>query len=335
MNDAVTDLIAWIARTVSTVVTVDTIDVSALSAITLVCFSCGLVGSLVVGNRMAFFSDAMAHTAFAGVATGLIGILIFAHPTNAREAEKHLWLVPLVTVVVGVLVGSAIEFVRERTGLTNDTVIGVFFAGAVGFAVTVIPSVHRKTGIDPDQFLFGSPLYVRPEELVMLFLLALIVFGVILWRYNAMAFGVISPPLARSRGIAIRLGNYLFIVLLALVVNVSIKAVGVLLMNAVLIVPAAAAINIAGNARQMFRYTLILSLLSGWLGYAISVKCEIPLRNSEPLALTPGGTIVLTAVALFFITMILSTVRRRFGFDRPRTLTHIHTENDPAGCCGV
>ena len=320
MNDAVTDLIAWTAKTISTVVPMDTIDVSAIAAITLVCFSCGLVGSLVVGNRMAFFSDAMAHTAFAGVATGLIGILIFAQPTPGRAAEQHLWLVPLVTIVVGVLVGTAMEFVRERTGLTNDTVIGVFFAAAVGFAVTVIPSVKRKTGIDPDQFLFGSPLYVRPEELVMLFVLAILVFTAIVWRYNAMAFGVISPPLARSRGIAIRFGNYLFIILLALVVNVSIKAVGVLLMNAVLIVPAAAAINIASNARQMFHFTLILSILSGWLGYLISVKCEIPLGSAEPLALAPGGTIVLTAVALFFATMILGIVKRRFGFDRPRTV---------------
>ena len=322
MNDAVTDLIAWTAKTISTVVPMDTIDVSAIAAITLVCFSCGLVGSLVVGNRMAFFSDAMAHTAFAGVATGLIGILIFAQPTNTRAAEQHFWLIPLVTIIVGVLVGTAMEFVRERTGLTNDTVIGVFFAAAVGFAVTVIPSLKVKMRIDPDQFLFGSPLFVQPEELVLLFVLAILVFAVIVWRYNAMAFGVISPPLARSRGIAIRFGNYLFIILLALVVNVSIKAVGVLLMNAVLIVPAAAAINIASNARQMFRYTLFLSILSGWLGYLISVKCEIPLGSAEPLALAPGGTIVLTAVALFFATIILGIVKRRFGFNRPR--------NDPS-----
>ena len=179
MNDAVTDLIAWTAKTISTVVPMDTIDVSAIAAITLVCFSCGLVGSLVVGNRMAFFSDAMAHTAFAGVATGLIGILIFAQPTNARAAEQHFWLVPLVTIVVGVLVGTAMEFVRERTGLTNDTVIGVFFAAAVGFAVTVIPSLKEKMRIDPDQFLFGSPLFVQPEELVLLFVLAILVFAVI------------------------------------------------------------------------------------------------------------------------------------------------------------
>ncbi|MFO0938224.1 MAG: metal ABC transporter permease [Gemmataceae bacterium] len=335
MNDAVTNLIAWIAQTLSPLGPITSIDVSALASITLVCISCGLVGSLVVGNRMAFFSDAMAHTAFAGVATGLIGILIFAQPASARAAEQYLWLVPLVTIVVGVLVGSAMEFVRERTGLTNDTVIGVFFAAAIGFAVTVIPSVKRKTGIDPDQFLFGSPLYVRPEELVMLFILAIVVFAVIVWRYNTMAFGVISPPLARSRGISIRLGNYLFIVLLALVVNVSIKAVGVLLMNAILIVPAAAAINIASNARQMFRYTLILSLISGWLGYFISVNWEVPISSNERLALAPGGTIVLTAVTLFFVTMFLGAFRRRFGFDRPASRAgHVHKDGDLQGCCG-
>jgi zinc transport system permease protein len=334
MTDFVNDLIAWTTRSLSGIGSVNQFDISAVAAITLVCLACGLVGSLVVGNRMAFFSDAMAHTAFAGVATGLIGILLIAEPTNARETERYLWIVPLVTVVVGVLVGSAMEFVRERTGLTNDTVIGVFFAAAVGFAVTVYPSVTARTRVKPEDFLFGSPLFVTPMELILLFLLVLTVVAVIVWRYNAIVFGIISPPLARSRGISLRFGNYLFIILLALVVNLSIRAVGVLLINALLIVPAAAAVNLAGNARQMFRYTLILSLLSGWLGYAFSMNVTVPIGRGDPLELAPGGTIVLTAVSLFFATMIIGAVRRRFGFDKPR---HSHAPGDPAhaGCCGV
>ena len=334
MTDFVNNLIAWTTRSLSGIVSVNQFDVSAMAAITLVCLACGLVGSLVVGNRMAFFSDAMAHTAFAGVATGLIGILIIAQPKNPLEAGRHLWIVPLVTVIVGVLVGSAMEFVRERTGLTNDTVIGVFFAAAVGFAVTVYPSVTARTGVKPEDFLFGSPLFVTPMELILLFALVLTVAAVIVWRYNAIVFGIISPPLARSRGIPLRFGNYLFIILLALVVNLSIRAVGVLLINALLIVPAAAAVNLAGNARQMFRYTLIFSLLSGWLGYVLSWKVTVPIGRGDPLELAPGGTIVLTAVSLFFATMIFGALRRRFGFDKPR---HSHVPGDPAhaGCCGV
>jgi zinc transport system permease protein len=312
MSDAVTNLLVAIANGLG----VSPIDVSAVAAITLVCFACGLVGSLVLGHRMAFFSDAMAHTAFAGVATGLLGILIVGQPANAQQAQQYLWLVPLVTIAVGIAVGAAMEFLRERTGLANDTVIGVVFAAAVGFAVTLIPAIKKRIGIDPDIFLFGSPLFVSPEELLLLLTLCLLAAGAIVWRYNAMAFAVISPPLAKSRGVAVRFGNYLFIILLALVVNISIKAVGVLLMNALLIVPAAAAINISANARQMVRHTLAISLLSGWLGYAICLRSELPVGFGEPLALSPGGTIVLTAVGLFFASIVLRAVMNRFGFNR-------------------
>ena len=333
MAEFVTNLIASVGGTIG----ISPIDLAAVTAITLVCLACGLVGSLVLGNRMAFFSDAMAHTAFAGVASGLLGILILGQPTNAQQAQQYFWLVPLVTVVVGIAVGMAMECVRERTGLANDTVIGVFFAAAVGFAVTLIPGIKKRIGVDPDSFLFGSPLFVSPEELLMLFFLVLTAAAVTVWRYNALAFAVVSPPLARSRGFAVRWGNYLFIVLLALVVNVSIKAVGVLLMNALLIVPAAAAANISANARQMTRNTLIISLLAGWLGYGIAIRTVLPIGIGEPLELSPGGTIVVTAVGLFFGTLLLRVVMARFGFNRPGAAQyHDHGPSEtPAGCCGV
>src|SRR6476469_1385626 len=101
-------------------------------AVVLLGVACGAVGSLVVANRMAFFSDAMAHTAFAGVALALLGIVLAAGVKSTQEAERYEWIIPLVMVAIGAAVGRGIGGVRERTGLTNDTVIGVFFAGAVG-----------------------------------------------------------------------------------------------------------------------------------------------------------------------------------------------------------
>src|SRR6266481_5056296 len=102
-------------------------NMKALLAIALVSLVCGAVGSLVVGNRMAFFSDALAHCAFAGVT---LGILISM--ATGRDAHDH-WLVPTVMVSFGIAVGLGIAFVRENTLLSSDTVIGVFFALAVGF----------------------------------------------------------------------------------------------------------------------------------------------------------------------------------------------------------
>ena len=113
------DLIRWLAQQVGTELFV----VKSILTLIVMCLICGMVGSLVVGNRMAFFSDAMAHCAFAGVALGFISVLL-THGDKGRVA----WLVPLVMVTFGVVVGVLMIYVRDRTGLANDTVIGVFFA---------------------------------------------------------------------------------------------------------------------------------------------------------------------------------------------------------------
>src|SRR3954452_5464242 len=97
--------------------------VKAVVAIVLVCLLCGMVGSLVVGNRMAFFSDAMAHCAFAGVALGYLSLIFTGRAADGQTAD---WVIPLVMVLFGAAVGVAIGYVRERTSLANDTVIGVF-----------------------------------------------------------------------------------------------------------------------------------------------------------------------------------------------------------------
>src|SRR5262245_46572197 len=121
-------IIGWINRLAPT----DTFffypwNVNAFLAVILVSLVCGAIGSLVVGNRMAFFSDALAHCAFAGVALGLL--VAMALRVNAPDFRE--WIL-LIMVGFGIVVGVLIAVVREKTGLANDTVIGVFFAGAIG-----------------------------------------------------------------------------------------------------------------------------------------------------------------------------------------------------------
>src|SRR5688572_8807982 len=101
--------------------------IGAFLSVLLISTVCGLVGALVVGNRMAFFSDAMAHCAFAGISLGLI-IAILGMGFTPKSDELQ-WLLPLIMAGFGALVGVGIAFVRETTGLASDTVIGVFFAG--------------------------------------------------------------------------------------------------------------------------------------------------------------------------------------------------------------
>src|SRR5437868_3681447 len=114
MLDLLHQLIVAVAASLS----VETYDVYAVTAIGLVSLACGLVGPFIVGNRMAFFSDAMAHTAFAGAALGVLVLLLAVNPASTQNAGASSWIIPLVMVAFGIVVGVGIAFVRERTGLS-------------------------------------------------------------------------------------------------------------------------------------------------------------------------------------------------------------------------
>src|SRR5438128_3325959 len=110
-------------------------------AIILISLICGSVGAMVIGNRMAFFADALAHCAFAGVGLGILTALL----TGFRDEQTIDWLLPVVMVSFGIVVGLGIAFVREKTNLASDTVIGVFFSAAVGFAGVLMSSLKLVT----------------------------------------------------------------------------------------------------------------------------------------------------------------------------------------------
>src|SRR5262249_33606136 len=160
------------------------------------------------------------------------------------------WIIA-VMVAFGILVGVAIAYVRETTNLANDTVIGVFFAGAIGFGAMLFKALAARRFVNPDAFLFGDPLLVSKWDTIVLFGLAFLTGGVLTWIYNRLVFTSFNQSLARSRQIPVRYCNYVFIVLLALIVNLSVTTVGALLINALLVVPAATANNLARNMRQL------------------------------------------------------------------------------------
>ena len=288
-------------------------QVRAPIAVLLVSLICGMVGSMVVGNRMAFFSDAMAHCAFAGIAFGLVTALLVG---RAADAPLTGWFVPTLMVTFSALVGMGIAFVRERTSLANDTVIGVFFAGAIGFGALMLTALRERSRFDPESFIFGNPWFVT--DINILFLLALLVLTIVLlqFRHNDLVFASVNTSLARSRGISLGPNSYLFIVLLAMVVNFSIVAVGVLLINGLLIVPAAVASNLARNLRQMFWLTVLISTSAGMGGLWISKHLEIPLGEGEPLRPGPSGPILLLCVLAFFLSV---TAPALYRLVRPRS----------------
>ena len=276
-------------------------------AVLLVCLVCGMVGSLVVGNRMAFFSDAMAHCAFAGVALGVLSVIFAGH---GKDEDMLAAVVPLAMVVFGALVGAGIVYVREQTSLASDTVIGVFFALAIGVAAMLSRILAEVSTFSIESFIFGNLIFFPYSNLVYLLALVACTAAVLAWRYNHFVFASFNPSLARTRRIALRLNNYLFIVLLALVVNLSIQAVGALLINALLVVPAATASNLSRNLRQMFWLTVVICVGAGLFGFFLSTEVPIQIQGRE-VKFGPSGTIVVVCVGLFFLSMFLGGARRR------------------------
>ncbi|MBA4068081.1 MAG: hypothetical protein C0501_31140 [Isosphaera sp.] len=299
-----TDVVAWLSDASGALPHV----VKGVLAVVLVCGLCGMLGSMVVGNRMAFFSDAMAHCALAGVSLGYL--IVFLGGGNPAE---HTAAVTLAMVGFGVGVGAAMVLVRDRTGLAHDTVIGVFFALAIGFGAMLYQVLNVRFRFNAETFFLGNLVLIPDEELVFLLATAAVVAPLFAWRYNQLVSASFNPTLARTRGLPVALNNYLFIVVLALVVNVSIKAVGALLINAMLIVPAAAAANLSRNLRQMFWLTVLFSVAAGAGGFALRNSVEVRVGGGDPVAFGPSGVIVVASVLLFFGTMVAGAVWNRFA----------------------
>jgi zinc transport system permease protein len=281
-------------------------NIKVVLALILVSLCCGAIGSLVIGGRMAFFSDALAHCSFAGVSIGFLLFLVFG-PLFGREAESEststfwTWLT-IIMVVFGILAGCGIVWVRTRTGLSSDTVIGVFFAGAVGLAAALRDLMRRRALFNLEDFLFGDPVTVSSGQLLVL--IGLLVFTALLLAgiYNYLLLASFNQSLALSRRVPVQLTQYLFIILLALIVNLCLRFVGALLINALLIIPAATAVNLSQNMRQLFWRTillcLVLSLVGQWLSWDLS-------NWHEKYRLGVSGTIVLLNVFAFILSMVV------------------------------
>lgn len=279
-------------------------NIRFLIAIVMVGVICGAIGAQVVGNRMAFFSDALAHCAFAGFAVAFLLFLL----VGITQEQFINWIM-LIMILVGVGVGLLIAFVHDTTGLPSDTVIGVFFAGAIGLGA-VFSRMARNRAFNIESFIFGDPLTLRTVDLLYLCLLLLVAGLFLSIFYNFLVLSSVNPSLAMSRNVPVRLCRYLFVVLLGLVVNLCLFVVGALLINALLIVPAATAANFCRNLKQQFWWSIGIALVCGigghFLSWELSVRFELQLGT--------GGTIVVLTVLLFIVSMVFGPAWRDRAF---------------------
>jgi zinc transport system permease protein len=247
---------------------------------------CAAMGVQVVNFRMAFFSDAISHSAFAGVAIGLLLVLD----------------VRLSMVGVALLIGLLITLVGRRSSLSIDTVIGVFFSAVVAFGLAVV-SRERHIARDVQMFLYGDILTIGQAEIAWeaLLFVALMTFQAV--GYNRMLYVGLNPTLASAHRVRTRFYQYVYAGLLSLVVIFSVWAVGVFLVTAMLIVPAATGRNLARSAGGMFWWALLVGLTSAVAGLLISAQSWA--RTAT------GATIILCATIWFVASMVVTKARTR------------------------
>lgn len=249
---------------------------------------CAAMGVQVVNFRMAFFSDAISHSAFAGVAIGFL--------LNELAARWEGHFDPRVSLVVfGLIVGLGIAMVRRRTTLSNDTIIGVFFSTIVAFGLAIVTGSGSRTAFQ--RYLYGDILTLDAADLALTAVLAVAVILFVLASFNSMLMVGLNAELAHSRRVRVRLYDYAFSILLALVVTVSIRTAGILLVTALLVVPAAAARNVARNAGGMLRWAALIGLTGGISGTLASYS---PYLHN----MSTGAAIVLTTALLFALSFI-------------------------------
>jgi len=252
---------------------------------------CAIMGVKIVNFRMAFFSDAISHSAFTGVALGFLFNEMFERVGRRFDPRVAL-------VLFGLLVGLGIAVVRRKTDLSTDTGIGVFFSAAVALGLAIVTTSAART-TEFNRYLYGDILTLDAADLALSALLALVVLIFMVVSFNRLTLIGLNDELAHSRGVSVRAYDYAFSLLLALVVTVSIRTSGILLVTAMLVVPAATARNLARSAGGMFWWAVLFGLLSSLAGTVVSFYVE---------SIGTGAAIVIAATVLFVVSLFL---RRR------------------------
>ena len=250
---------------------------NALLALIIIAPLFGIVGTMIVNNKMSFFSDALGHSVLTGIALGtIIGVSNYS----------------ISMIIFAVVFALLLNYIKNKKTASTDTIISVFSSSAVAIGLMLM---SKYGGINKySQFLVGDILSVTVEEILLLFVI--LVITIIIWfkLCNMLVVTSTNPTLAKSKGINVNLVENVFGVLIAVIVMLTIKWVGILLINALLILPAAASRNISNNMRQYTLYAILISLVSGILGLILSFIFEI----------ATGPTIVVISAIIFFVTFV-------------------------------
>jgi len=246
---------------------------------------CSVMGTYVILRKLSFIGDGIAHASFAGI---VIAYLI--------KIDFYLG-----AAIVAVLTSLGIGYVHRRGKISLDTTIGVLFTGAFALGIFLM-SRQRSYAIDLQSFLFGDILSVQATDLWLILALSVAIGITVLLLFRGLLYTSFDPVVAKASGIRADMVEYVLLIMLALTITVSLQAVGIILVAALLVTPAAAAYQLTSRFAPMM-------VLSAAFGACVGVG---GLYASYYLQASSGATVVLLATFVFFVAVAIKRVRAMF-----------------------
>jgi len=250
----------------------------------------GAIGTVVVAKRMAFFSNAIGNSALTGIA---IGILL-GEPVN----NPYICLFSF-----AVLFAIYLNFSKNKSGMSHDTLIGVFLSASLAIGAALMMFATRNINIHIlDNYMFGSILTAGNSDITLLLLITVLSIAAGIYGFNRTIMSGLNPSLAQVRGVAVSVYDYVFVVLIAMITVASVKIVGSILVEALLIIPAAAARNISKSLKTFVLFSVIFATISALTGIIIPMEYNIPIPS--------GAAIIVVATIIFILTLSVKIVRK-------------------------
>jgi ABC-type Mn2+/Zn2+ transport system permease subunit len=266
----------------------------ALLAVALVGVVSAVVGAFVVVRGMAFIGDALAHASFAGVAAAFaLGVSIY-----------------LGAIVAALVTALGIAFISQRSRLRFDAAIGVLFVGAFALGIVIVSRQENYT-VDLFSFIFGQVFGVSWSDVLLMAGIGAVVVTLIAVFYKELLFTAYDPTVAAAAGIPTRLMEYGLLALVALSTVVALQAVGIVLVIAMLVTPAATASLLVRRLHHVIFVGVAVALASSVIGLYVSYHASV----------ATGATIVLVATAFFTVALLFAPRRgviARWRLDRER-----------------
>ncbi len=252
---------------------------NAFIAIFLISPLFGIVSTMIVNNKMSFFSDALGHSALTGIALGvMLGI--------------DNYIISMMAFAIIFAIGISTIINSEIS--SSDTIIGVFSSAGISLGIVILSC--RGGFSKYSSYLIGDILSITKQEITSLFIILITVIFIWFISFNKLIMSSLNKELALSKGVNVKLYKNIFVILIALIVTISLKWVGMLVINSLLVLPAASAKNISKNIKSYHIISVLFSMISGISGLIISYY----------IGTSAGASIVIISSVIFFITFFIA-----------------------------